>query len=340
MFFRSLLLLLIVTVLSIHSFGQTQKDTIFAVQSLTPVVIDGAANDACWGKADWRPINQVWIPFNGNMAAGDFEGKFKVAWDNLYLYLLVEVVDDKLFDNYPNPTDNYWNDDCVEVFVDENRSMGGHERNNNAFSYHISLKYDAIDVGTYGEGVNYTNNINVRMDTIGTNKYLWEIAIKNYSETFTLTNPEASRVMLTPNKLMGLSVAYCDNDGGRTRENFIGSMVLTAATANDSYKNASLFGPVKLRAATTANIKPVQVTSSQLVNVYPNPAQNIVKVERKGNDQKIMTIEVRSITGALVKSVLLKANQEIVETGDLKPGIYFFSIISEKEIQIERIVKQ
>lgn len=340
MLLRNLLLTLFVIVLTVNSFGQTQKDTIFAVQSLTPVVIDGQSNDACWEKAVWKPINQVWIPYGAKMAAGDFEGKFKLAWDSLYLYLLVEVVDDMLSDDHPNPTTNFWDDDCVEVFVDENRSMGDHERNNNAFAYHISLKYDAIDLNASGAGVNYKNNVIVRMDTIGTNKYLWEIAIKNYSASFTLSNPEASRVKLTPNKLMGFSVAYCDNDQATTRENFIGSMVMTAATANDSYKNANYFGPVLLRASTTTDVIPAVATTNQLVSVYPNPVENTMSIVKKGNDQKVMTVEVRSITGALVKSFVLKGNSEVIETGDLMPGIYVVSIISDKETQTQRIVKR
>lgn len=337
---RYLLLLFVVVIFSAKSFGQTQKDTIFAVQALTPVVIDGVANDACWEKADWKPMNQVWIPYAAKMAAGDFEGKFKVSWDSQYLYLLVEVVDDVLSDDHTNPLQNWWDDDCVEVFIDENHSGGLHETNNNAFAYHISLKYDAIDMNSSGNPVNYKNNIIVKMDTIGVHTYLWEIAIKNYSDLFSLSNPEASRVKLTANKLMGFSVAYCDNDAGTTRENFIGSVYVPAANYNDSYKNASLFGSLKLIAAGTTSVENRLVESDQLVNVFPNPVQNLIKIERKGNDQKILTIELRSITGALVKTILLKGNQQTIEIGDLMAGMYIMSIISDKQVQAERIVKR
>ena len=337
---RYLLSLFVIVVFAVNSFGQTQKDTIFAVQSLTPVIIDGVANDACWEKTDWKPISQVWIPYAGKMATGDFEGKYKVAWDSQYLYLLVEVVDDMLSDDHINPLQNWWDDDCVEVFIDENRSKGNHERNNNAFAYHISLKYDAIDLDAYGNPVNYKNNIVVKMDTIGTHTYLWEIAIKNYSAAFTLSNPEASRVILTPNKIMGLSIAYCDNDQTTGRENFIGSMYMTSATANDNYITADYFGSLKLKASGTTNVNQAMEYTNQLVKIFPNPAQNRIKIERRSNDQKILTVEVRSLTGSLIKSVLLKENQGLVEIGDLMPGMYLMNIISDKQIQSERIVKR
>lgn len=334
------LLLFVVVMFSVNSFGQTQKDTIFAVQSVTPVVIDGAASDACWEKAVWNPISQVWIPYAAKMAAGDFGGKFKVAWDSQYLYLLVEVVDDMLSDDHANPLQNWWDDDCVEVFIDENRSKGNHERNNNAFAYHISLKYDAIDLDANGNPVNYKNNIVVKMDTIGTHTYLWEIAIKNYSASFSLSNPEASRVTLIPNKLMGLSIAYCDNDQTTSRENFIGSMYMTSSTANDNYITADYFGSLKLKASTTTNVTTGLEQSNQFVNVFPNPAQNRIKVERKGRDQKILTVEVRSIAGVLVKSIQLRENQETINIEDMMAGMYVMNIISDNQIQVEKIIKR
>lgn len=337
---RYFFLICIVITFSIHSFGQTQKDTIFAVQSLTPVVIDGAASEACWGKATWTPIDQVWIPYAAKMAAGDFEGKFKVAWDSQYLYLLVEVVDDMLSDDYPNALDHWWDDDCVEVFVDENRSMGDHWKNNNAFAYHISLKYDAIDLDANGNPVNYKNNILVKMDTIASHTYLWEIAIKNYSAAFKLSDPEASRVILTPNKLIGLTVAYCDNDRTTGRENFIGSMYMTQNTADSNYKTADYFGSLKLKSSNTTSVTQELETTNRLVNLFPNPAENIVKIVRKGDDPQVLIVEMRSITGALVKSIVIKGNQEMMEIGDLMPGMYVMSIISDKYIQSERIVKR
>lgn len=327
--------------LSVSTFGQTNKDTLTAVQALTPVVIDGSGNDECWGRATWKPMGQVWIPYGAKMAAGDFEGKFKLAWDREYLYLLIEVVDNMLSDDHPNPLQNWWDDDCLEIFIDENRSMGDHERNANAFAYHISLTYDAIDLNSSGGGVNYKNNINVRMDTIGVNTYLWEVAIKNYSAAFNLSNPEASRVYLTPNKLMGLSVAYCDNDESNGRENFIGSMTLSAATHNESYKNANYFGPLVLKSVTTGidNLTGKQYRN-QLVSVFPNPAENRLKVERKIASTEALVVNIHSVGGTLVKTVTLIGHQETIEINDLMPGVYVLNISSEKYIQSERIIKR
>ena len=338
---RYVLMFSILSIFSIASFSQTQKDTIFAVEALTPVVIDGSASDACWAKAEWKPINQVWIPYNAKMAAGDFEGKYKVAWDGSYLYLLVEIVDDMISDDYTNPLQNWWEDDCLEIFLDENRSMKDHLNNNNAFAYHISTKYDAIDLNASGGGVNYKNNIKVVMDTIADHTYLWEVAIKVYDASFSLANPEASRVTLTPKKLMGLTVAYCDNDQTTKRENFIGSMYMTSATANDNYITANYFGSLLLKANQNGtSASEGKFISRKLVNLYPNPVQNQIRIERLNSASDKMIVEIHSMTGALVKSQSVNGMNEMLEISDLRAGIYILTILSDQYKQTERIIKR
>ena len=226
-------------------FSQTQKDTIFACFTDSPVVIDASGSETCWVNAKWHIINQVWL--GKSMIDGDFEGKFKACWDKNYLYLLVDIVDDRLSDIYPDPLDNYWNDDCVEIFIDEDRSGGDHQFNNNAFAYHCSVFYDVVDgAGANGAVINCKDNIIMRMDTVAENRYLWEFAVKIFNDKFDYDNPDLSRITLIPNKLMGFSIAYCDNDAGRERDNFIGSVEMPEGHKNDSYINCDFFGTMLL----------------------------------------------------------------------------------------------
>jgi hypothetical protein len=339
--FKNVLLQVFFIVFSCTAFGQTQKDTIFAAKSIVPVIIDGSDTDVIWSETDWKPIDQVWMPYEAKMGIGDFEGKYKVAWDDQYLYVLVQVIDDLLSDDHANPTDNWWADDCLEIFLDENRSKGDHRNNNNAFAYHISLKYDAIDLDAKGNGVNYKNNVIVRMDTIGTNTYLWEVAIKVYDETFTINNPEASRVYLSAQKLMGLTLAYCDNDLTSGRENFIGSMYMTKATLNDNYITADYFGSLLLvDQPKTTQVEILKNNPDQLVQVFPNPAKNFIILEKLLDSSIMLSLEIRSISGVLLKTGTFANRIQSLEIGDLVPGIYLLTISSAKNIQTERIVKQ
>lgn len=243
---KHLILIAVILLVSVATaFSQTRKDTIYARFTATPVVIDASPSEACWEQAKWHSIEQVWL--GQPMKEGDFTGRFKACWDKDYLYLLVNVTDNVLSDRYPNPLDNYWNDDCVEIFVDEDRSGGNHQYNNNAFAYHCNINYDVIDgAGTNGAVINCRNNIIMKMDTIAENRYLWEFAVKIFNDKFSYDNPDPSRVTLTSGKLMGFSIAYCDNDGGRERDNFIGSVEMPDGHKNDSYINCDYFGTMLL----------------------------------------------------------------------------------------------
>jgi len=326
---------------SINAFCQTQQDTIFAPKAIVPVIIDGSDQDAIWSKTDWKPMDQVWIPYAAKMAKGDFEGKYKVAWDSLYLYVLVQVVDDKISDDHPDPLQNWWDDDCVEVFLDENRSKGNHLNTNNAFAYHISTKYDVIDMDASGKGVNYKNNVIVRMESVGVNTYLWEMAIKVYDASFLISNPEASRVRLKSKKLMGFTIAYCDNDLTTSRENFIGSMIMSEKTANDNYITADYFGSCLLvDQPRITQVGLIKNNLDRLVHVYPNPAKNHISIEKITDTSENILIEIRSLTGALVKSSSLASRNQILNVSNLPPGVYLMSISTGNRLQTERIVKQ
>lgn len=336
----SFLLIILLAISSIAS-GQTQKDTIYAIKTTVPVIVDGSASDACWAQAQWKPIDQVWIPYAAKMAAGDFEGKYKVAWDSLYLYVLVEVVDDMLSDDHAIPTQNWWNDDCLEVMIDEDRSKGNHQFNNNAFAYHISLSYDAIDLDASGNGINYRNNLKVVMDTIGTNTYLWEFAIKIYDAGFKSNDPEASRVKLFQNKLMGFTIAYCDNDQTLARENFIGSMYMTSKTANDNYITADYFGSLILadKQGTTYS-EPEKNNAESILEIFPNPAANQLRLKRKMNFNDPLSVEIRSISGEILKTCTLTNQDHTIEIENLAPGMYLLTVSFGKTFQTLKFIRE
>ena len=87
----SLIIVLVITYM--NGYAQLQTDTIKAPNAKVKPVIDGKADDACWNDPVWHNIDQVWIPYGATMKEDDFSGKFAMAWDSLYLYVLVQVID-------------------------------------------------------------------------------------------------------------------------------------------------------------------------------------------------------------------------------------------------------
>lgn len=224
-------------------FSQTKYQ---APRAKTAPVIDGIADDACWANSPWYTVEELWI--GDPMTPGDFAGRFKLAWDADKLYVLAEIVDDVLNDYHANPLQNYWEDDTWEIFLDENASGGGHEFSHNAFAYHISLTYDNVDTDTDRSPKLFNDHVEVKRTSIGNNTYIWEAAFDVYTDAFIYGNSNNPKATLAEGKIMGFAMAYCDNDGGPTRQNFIGSEFIDKPMGqrNIAYQDANVFGKVTL----------------------------------------------------------------------------------------------
>jgi len=215
-----------------------------APRAKTPPVIDGVANDPAWEQAEWRELEHRWL--GPEYTAEDFQGRYKLVWTADKLYVLGEFVDDVLIDTHRDPLIQYWDDDCLEIFIDEDFSGGDHQYNHNAFAYHVSLDNQAIDIGTDKLAHNYSHHVESRWKQNATT-IVWELAIDVYSAEY-VDGSDANRpVKLTAGKLMGLLIAYCDNDGSELRENFIGSEAVESGPKDRGWIDAGIFGALVLK---------------------------------------------------------------------------------------------
>jgi hypothetical protein len=217
-----------------------------APQAAVAPVIDGVADDAVWVDAAWHEIDQRWL--GSEYSAEDFQGRFKVVWTPERIYILGEFVDDILFDSHRDPLVQYWDDDCLEIFIDEDHSGGDHQFNHNAFAYHLSLDNKAIDIGTDERARDYTHHVESRWQQAG-NKLVWEVAIRIYDDSYIDDSADNEPLRLSAGKIMGLMVAYCDNDGSELRENFIGSESVPTGPKDRGWIDAGLFGKLILEGA-------------------------------------------------------------------------------------------
>ncbi len=206
-------------------------------------VIDGVADDAAWEAAEWQAIEYRWL--GPEYSEDDFQGRFKVVWTEERIYVLGEFVDDILFDSHRDPLVQYWDDDCWEIFIDEDFSGGEHQFNHNAFAYHLSLDNKAIDIGTDEAPHDYTHHVDSRWQQQG-NKLVWEVAIDIYTDEYVDGGDNNSPIALSAGKVMGLMLAYCDNDGSELRENFIGSEFVPSGPKDRGWIDAGLFGSLVL----------------------------------------------------------------------------------------------
>jgi len=237
-------------------------DVPFASQ---PPALDGAPSDAAWASGEWVPMDE--LMWGTQPASDDFSGRYKLVWTADHLYLLAEIADDVLYDSHPDPLDQYWEDDALEVFIDADASGGDHLFSYNAFAYHISLDNQAADMGPFSsEEDRQAEKRNVRLfpDHVQSvwkrsgdepYKMYWEVRLTvmgdDFQDSYEDGQEPAQPVRLKPGMTLGFMLAYCDSDGkteGGGREHFMGDVEIEPVDGdrNLGYIDASVFGHITL----------------------------------------------------------------------------------------------
>jgi len=206
-------------------------------------VIDGISNDTCWANAPWADIKYLWL--GKQPTPENFSGRYKIVWTPEKLYYLVEITDDILSDTHPNPLVDYYKDDTLEIFLDEDHSGGDHANNYNAVAYHIAKDYNVVDLDTKGNPRLFNNNLTMKRTDKGS-LHTWEIAVNVYNDQYDENSNSNTPVTLNASKNMGYALAYCDNDGGNDRDAFLGSIDIPGTDKNIAWSNADVFGTLKL----------------------------------------------------------------------------------------------
>ncbi|MCQ8879310.1 CBM9 family sugar-binding protein [Pseudoalteromonas shioyasakiensis] len=225
----------------------THALAIDVVHTPTPITIDGVSESA-WNKAKWHNMPHL---MDGVLpdSESDFTGRYRLLWDENTLYLQADIADDVLFDTHPDPTVKYWDDDALEIFIDSDASGGNHQFNHTAFAYHIGLDNQAADYGPDKKAHLYTDHLvsSWKRNTQAPYNIIWEVAIKLYPNDYQ-EGAQNTPLKLTATQVIGFMLAYCDNDGSKVREHFMGSHEVQPVNGdrNRGFIDADVFGEITL----------------------------------------------------------------------------------------------
>ncbi len=245
-----------------------EDDPFVSTEANAAPVFDGQGNDDCWKSADWYNINNDWMPYGVSVPLSDYSGRYKTLWsasDNV-LYFLAEIHDNTFIDGYQYPDSAFSQYDMLELLIDEDHSGGNYLFDNastgkNAFDYHLAVNapadgevthdFVAADITgtswsdyTVANYASHFSNFAMRKDG---NTYTWEFALKVYSSDYDPANPELSRVTLSDGKIMGVTLAYNDNNApDGSRDNYFGSVWIPKSDDNTQGTNADDFGKLTL----------------------------------------------------------------------------------------------
>ncbi len=221
-----------------------------APRAKADVLIDGRGDEHDWQRAAWRPLRYL-MDGRAPDSALDFSARYRALWRSDAIFLLVELRDDILLDSVADPLDRYWDDDALEVFIDEDNAGGPHLHDDAAYAYHIALDGQVVDIGPgradAGPGPRtYPEHLQSRWtrDTDDPTLLIWEVRL----QVFAQGSPEQP-VLLHAGKRLGFMLAYCDSDQpGAGREHFVGDIEIAErdGSRNLGYLDADVFGVMRL----------------------------------------------------------------------------------------------
>jgi hypothetical protein len=82
-----------------------------------------------------------------------------------------------------------------------------------------------------------------------------------------------------------------------------------------------------------------EVNSESHINIFPNPAPNSITIENN-NPNKEITLTIFNINGQEIMQQQIKDKKTQVDISNLNSGIYFFKLITDKIVEIRKIIKE
>jgi hypothetical protein len=172
-----------------------------------------------------------------------------------------------------------------------------------------------------------------------------EFSLMVYSDKYTESNKAAARSLLALDKVMGLSVAYCDNDGltenPKVRDNMFGS-VYEQPPGNMHWVNASYFGHVRLVAENATSVENKQPISVNVLKLYPNPSSSSSRIEVENLYRGEVSIRLFNLLGQeILRTSASKLNNQFAYTLQLQrlpPSLYFVQMNMGRTVYSEKLL--
>jgi beta-glucanase (GH16 family) len=251
-------------------------------QTHTAVPIDDQI-ETQWFNTPAMAINNVTV----GARTPDFQAQWKAMYDEVNLYLLVEVNDNTLINDSGA---GWYMDDVVEVFIDADNSSGGVYDGINDFQF--GFRWDDATIKLGNNSVNNASGIDF---------LLYETAVGyNLEASFPWTTLGVSTASIS---MIGFDVAVDDDDNGGDRECAVASIF----TADDAWHNPSVLGNVPLVTTTGIDDGPDQHLIPErlaLLPNYPNPFNPETTIRYTLPAPAQITVDIYDVSGIWVKTLI------------------------------------
>jgi hypothetical protein len=300
------------------------------------ITVDGTVESA-WDDATQYDIQKVYGSESFDNA-DDLSGWFKVAYDALGVYVLVNITaDDYWYNTGTHGAD--WEKDIIEIYFDMNTDnladgvgpsggLPGGQANNGHYQFaaRIQTDYTAPDWaantvrGFASTAVNIGDAYNAQQEM--------------FFDWFELADANGGFYTVDGSTTFGFDIYLNDNDdaaGGAARNR---KVWVNDGAAGEAWGNMDACGEL-LPVSTTG----VDFVDKDKMMVYPNPVQDVLFIR---NARNIKTVSVTNILGAEVARYAPTAADRVsVNVGELSKGIYMVTMEDTKgNITTQKVVKR
>lgn len=278
--------------------------------------IDGFGDEARYSD------EQTTFLFNdaGWSNAADFTCSFKAAWNETYLYLYVEITDDIAHET-DEPTDNTWEFDNFEIFVDADTSWTESQWTNGADAVPADINQMRINRGTLG--VSDPGNVDATdwLYVEGTNSSTgWSVEC---AMPWTAVMSSGDLPVAIWERAIGFDLSGADSDGDQPGP--AGARDAQTSWDTEKYDNPdnawyhrNVFGLVRVEYVLDLCEMGIQEISDKGIQLYPNPASDIINLSLDG----LTTLKIYTATGIQIMEV---ESTGTVDVSMLSTGLYFIS---------------
>lgn len=271
------------------------------------VHIDGLV-DPAWEDENIEKMQAGITLVGSNISASNLSGYAKMLWDDMYLYVLADITDD----SKRNDSENNYEDDGVEIYIDINNDKAT-SYGSNDFQYTFGWNDGSI-VGVRPSGASNAGIIYSVADK--PDGYLIEARIP---WTTLQGSPDADQ-------LIGIDFMINDDDDGGGRD---GKLSWNSPT-DEAYRDPSLFGTGKLMKQDV--ITGVKEVSSDHISIFPNPASDELYITGLNN----FKYTISDYSGRVLSE---GQSSEKINISDLESGVYILRIEQGEYIKLSKIYK-
>ncbi|MBN1187277.1 MAG: T9SS type A sorting domain-containing protein [Bacteroidales bacterium] len=294
------------------------------------IVLNGIDDDDAWDGAD-ADSGDIKRPAIGTPGATDSEGQFYAVWDDENIYFYVDITDD-VPRPFPSGSDQYWNNDGIELFIDAQDGRYEGSRIEGQHQYRINLGRTEYDMGP----TNHTSFPVTWGELAGNSGYGLEVKMPFANMFMNAAVDSATALAKVTSDVkngyrFSFEISILDADAAdNTRESILNWANPTGTDV--AYTTSQYYGQIQLGDETGfVGVKNRVVQNT--IRIVPNPARENLRIA--GMD--VVSYSIIDITGRMVDSGIYNGS---ISVASLKTGIYIIQTLDKDgAASIARFVK-